>query len=56
VNGTAARKWIGAPVRQGFFLEYGSPTTGGPRPWLTGPAREGANQLLDELARIGEIW
>lgn len=56
ITGTPARKRIGAPVRQAHFLEYGSPTTGAPRAWLSGPARKGANELLAELARIGEPW
>lgn len=55
-DGTPARQWIGADVRQAFFLEYGSPTTGPPRAWLSGPARKGANQLFAEMARIGDIW
>lgn len=55
-DGTPARQWIGAPVRQAFFLEYGSPNTGGPDPWLSGPARKGANQLFAEMARIGDLW
>lgn len=55
-DGTPARQWIGAEVRQAFFLEYGSPTTGGPRPWLSAPAQKGANQLFAEMARIGDIW
>ncbi len=56
VRGTPVSKFIGADVRQAFFLEYGSPTTGGPRPWLSGPAQKGADELLAELAEAGEIW
>ncbi len=56
VDGTPASKRIHADVREAFFLEYGSPSTGGPRPWLSAPARDGANQLLAELANIGELW
>lgn len=45
-----------ADVRQAFFLEYGSPTTGGPRPWLSAPAERGSARLAVELGRIGAIW
>lgn len=56
IDGTPASRRIFAEVRQGFFLEYGTPTTGGPRPWLTGPARTAANDLLNELAAGADIW
>lgn len=55
-EGTAARKRVFANVRQGYFLEYGSPTTGAPRPWLSDPARKGANKLLAEISEVGDIW
>ena len=45
-----------ADVRQAFFLEYGSPTTGAPRPWLSGPAERGSARLAVELAKVGAIW
>lgn len=56
IDGTPASRRIFADVRQGFFLEYGSPTTGGPRPWLTGPARLAANDLLNDLAAGADLW
>lgn len=45
-----------ANVRQAFFLEYGSPNTGGPRPWLSEPAEKGAERLLTELGKAGDLW
>jgi len=51
VSGTGAR--VFADVRQAFFLEYGSPTTGGPRPWLTEPAERGSTELLTRLSKLG---
>lgn len=47
---------IRAPVRQGFFLEYGSPKTGAPRPWLTGPARDAAERLVRDMGDAGSVW
>lgn len=49
----AAAYTVGAAVREAFYLEVGSPNTGGPRPWLTGPAQ----RALDELVgKIGKRW
>lgn len=56
MDGTAARKHIFANVRQAFFLEYGSPTTGAPRPWMSDPARKGANKLFAEISEVGDLW
>lgn len=47
---------IGAPVRQAFFLEFGSPNTGAPRPWLSGPAARGQQDILIDLAREARLW
>ena len=51
IRGTPLTKVVGSTKRQGFFLEFGSPTTGGPRPWLTQPARLGMTALLEELGK-----
>lgn len=45
---------IEANVREAFFLEYGSPNTGAPRPWLSGPAERGAAELEDRLGKIAD--
>jgi hypothetical protein len=50
VSGTALTKIVGSDLREAFFLEFGSPTTGGPRPWLTGPARTEMLHLLEALS------
>lgn len=47
---------VHAPVRQAFFLEYGSPNTGAPRPWLTGPAESGQNELVRLIGEAGAPW
>lgn len=54
VTGTGAR--IFSNVRQAYFLEYGSPKTGAPRPWLTEPAERGSTELLKRIAKAGDIW
>ena len=51
VSGTPLTKVVGSTLREAFFLEFGSPTTGGPRPWLTRPARTEMTKLLEELGR-----
>lgn len=51
VSGTPLTKTVGSTLREAFFLEFGSPTTGGPRPFLTGPARTEITRLLVELGR-----
>lgn len=51
VSGTPLTKVVGSTLREAFFLEFGSPTTGGPRPWLTGPARTEITRLLEELGK-----
>lgn len=56
LSGTPVSRRIFADVREAFFLEFGSPNTGAPRPWLTGPAERGAKELFDELGKIGQIW
>lgn len=56
VEGTPVHKRIFADVREAFFLETGSPNTGGPRDWLTGPAQEGIDEMFERLSRAGQIW
>lgn len=51
VSGTPLTKVVGSTLREAFFLEFGSPTTGGPRPWLTAPARTEITRLLEELGK-----
>jgi hypothetical protein len=51
ISGTPLTKRVGSTLRESFFLEFGSPTTGGPRPYLTGPARTEITRLLEELGR-----
>lgn len=45
-----------APVKQAAFLEYGTPNTGAPNPWMTGPAEAGSRRILTQMAEAGEIW
>lgn len=54
VTGTPLTKQVGSDLREAFFLELGSPNTGGPRPFLTGPARIEITKLLVELGHIAE--
>ncbi len=56
VTGSKLTQTIDAPVRQAFFLEAGSPNTGAPRPWLTGPLETGANALLAKVSELGDLW
>lgn len=56
VGGTPVSRRIFADLREAYFLEFGSPNTGPPRPWLTGPAEKGARELFDELGKMGQIW
>lgn len=56
VTGSALTKRIGSNVKEGHFLEFGSPTTGGPRPWLTGPAEVGTQELVEALAKAAALW
>lgn len=53
---TGITRRIFSPVRQAAFQEYGSPNTGPPNPWLTGPARLGSMRLLQEMVRMGHPW
>lgn len=55
-TGTPVFQRIYANVRQAFFQEYGSPNTGAPNPWLSGPAQKGADELFDELSKAAEPW
>lgn len=43
---------IHTDAREGTFLEFGSPNTGAPRPWLTGPAQRAGDALYDELIKL----
>lgn len=56
VSGTDLTKRVGSDEREGWFLEFGSPNTGGPRPWLTGPADRGAAKMLTRLSKAAEPW
>lgn len=56
VTGTPLTRVVGSPLREAFFLEFGSPNTGAPRPWLTGPARVEMTELLKELGHAAEPW
>lgn len=49
VSGSGLSKKVGSNLREAFFLEFGSPTTGGPRAWLSEPARNEMSRLLVEL-------
>jgi hypothetical protein len=51
VSGTQFTKVVGSDRREALFLEFGSPTTGGPRPFLTGPARTEIGRLAEELGK-----
>ena len=42
---------VGAAVREAWYLEVGSPNTGAPRPWLTGPAVRALDELLDRMSK-----
>lgn len=54
VGDTRVRIW--SPGRGGFFLEFGSPTTGAPVPWLSGPAMRAEESLLEELGKTGDVF
>lgn len=56
VTGTPLTKIVGSSLREAAFLEFGSPNTGPPRPWLTGPARIEMTELLKELAHAAGPW
>ena len=45
---------IHSDTRGAFFLEYGSPNTGAPIPWLSEPARRGEEWLLEELGKVAD--
>ena len=42
--------------REGYFLEVGSPNTGAPRPWLSGPAGLSGDKLGAKLMAAGVRW
>ena len=51
--GLEGRVW--SDTRQAYFLEVGSPNTGPPRAWLTGPAEDGSHELLVSMRIVGRI-
>lgn len=53
VSGTALTQVVGSDLREASFLEFGSPNTGAPRPWLTAPAHAEMTQLLKDLGEAG---
>lgn len=56
IGGTPLTRTVGSELREAAFLEFGSPNTGGPRPWLTQPAHLGMTALLNELGAAAEPW
>lgn len=52
--GDTRRVW--AASRAAWFLEYGSPNTGAPRAFLSGPAEEASRYILEHMAEVGDIW
>lgn len=55
-EGTPVFQRIFANVREASLLERGTPNTGAPRPWLTGPAQKGADELFEELSKAAAPW
>lgn len=53
-SGNTRRVW--SDTRQAWFQEVGSPTTGDPNPWLTGPARATLPDLLADVVELGSLW
>lgn len=53
-DGLNRRIWAG--TKQGALLEYGTPNTGAPRPWLTGPAEQASKRILTSMAEVGRVW
>lgn len=53
-SGDNRRIW--GNTKQAALLEYGTPTTGAPRPWLTGPAERASRRILTAMADVGRIW
>ncbi|MCB0966274.1 MAG: hypothetical protein KDB37_05515 [Ilumatobacter sp.] len=47
-SGEARRIW--STTRASRFQEFGSPNTGPPNPWLTGPARAASTRLAEAMA------
>jgi hypothetical protein len=54
VTGSGLNATVGADVREAFYLEVGSPNTGAPRPWLSGPAERHQRDLEDQLAKAAD--
>jgi len=55
-GGTDLTRTVGSAVREAWFLEVGTPKTGAPRPWLTGPAEAAVGDMLTELAKAAAPW
>jgi len=55
-EGTPVFQRIFANVREASLLERGTPNTGAPRPWLTGPAQKAADAVLEDLTKSAEPW
>lgn len=53
-KGNTRRVW--AETKQARLLEYGTPNTGPPRPWLTGPAERGSLRILRAMSDVGRVW
>ena len=54
VNGFFGK--VSADPRQGWFLEYGSPNTGAPDPWMSAPAERAQDAMLETLAKEFGPW
>lgn len=55
-EGSPVHRRVFSDLRESLFLETGSPNTGAPRAWLTGPARKSVDALFIELSESAEIW
>ena len=51
-SGTPVFQQISAEPKQARLLEYGTPNTGAPRPWLTEPAQEAIDELFERLSAM----
>jgi hypothetical protein len=47
---------ISADPKQAAMLEYGTPNTGAPRPWLSAPAGKAQEDLFAAVAEAGAPW
>jgi len=53
--GSSTRR-VFSDVREAWFQEFGSPHTGAPNPWLTGPAYIVVPELVRDIERLGSLW